>query len=148
MGLDCLGRFVPFLASREPELPAEQRAVNGPVLEVAQCQEELEVVLLGLACELARVGTYGRELSCSAMFFWAGELGVNGRFIQSDNPTQNAFVESINGKFREYRLDLHWFASLENACSTLEERRARYNDVRPHQSLRRRPPAVFAQEVA
>jgi hypothetical protein len=34
-------------------------------------------------------------------------------------PTQNAFVESFNGKFREYCLNLNWFASLDDARSTL-----------------------------
>ena len=36
-------------------------------------------------------------------------------FIQPGKPTQNAFVESFNGKFREYCLDLNWFTSIEDA---------------------------------
>lgn len=49
-------------------------------------------------------------LTCKAMFFWAGERGVKLHFIQPGKPTQNAFVEGFNGKFREYCLDLNWFA--------------------------------------
>jgi len=63
-------------------------------------------------------------------------------------PTQNAFVESFNGKFRERCLDLNWFASLEDARSTIEHWRKHYNHVRPHHSLGRKPPAVFASEAA
>ena len=69
-------------------------------------------------------------------------------FIQPGKPSQNAFVESFNGKFRDYCLDLHWFASLEDARSTINEWREHYNRVRLHRSLGKKPPAVFAEEAA
>ena len=67
---------------------------------------------------------------------------------QAGKPTQNAFVESFNGKFREYCLDLNWFASIDDARSTIDTWRKHYNHVRPHRSLGKKPPAVFAREVA
>jgi putative transposase len=73
---------------------------------------------------------------------------VKLHFIQPGKPTQNAFVESFNGKFRANCLDLHWFASLEDARFTIEQRRQHYNHVRPHRSLGKKPPAVFAGEAA
>ena len=42
----------------------------------------------------------GTEFTSKAMFFWSKETGVNLGFIQPGKPTQNAFVESLNGKFR------------------------------------------------
>ncbi len=90
----------------------------------------------------------GPELTGKAMFFWSRRTGVTLHFIQPGKPTQNAFVESFNGKFREYCLDLHWFASLEDARHTIEHWRRHYNDVRPHSSLGRKPPSVFAREAA
>ena len=90
----------------------------------------------------------GPEFTCKAMFFWAKRTGVKLHFIQPGKPTQNAFVESFNGKFREYCLDLNWFASLEDARSTIDTWRSHYNHVRPHRSLGKKPPAVFAREVA
>jgi putative transposase len=57
----------------------------------------------------------GPELTCKAMFFWSKERGVKLQFIQPGKPTQNAFVESFNGKFREYCLDMHWFRDLDDA---------------------------------
>ncbi|BAZ92514.1 transposase [Thiohalobacter thiocyanaticus] len=69
-------------------------------------------------------------------------------FIQPGKPTQNAFVESFNGKFRDYCLNLHWFASLADARSAIEDWRGYYNHVRARRSLGRKPPAVFAREVA
>lgn len=90
----------------------------------------------------------GPEFTCKAMFFWAKRNGVKLHFIQPGKPMQNAFVESFNGKFREYCLDLNWFASVEDARSIIDNWRAHYNNVRPHRSLGKRPPAVFAREVA
>ena len=49
----------------------------------------------------------GPELTCKAMFFWSRKRMIKLHFIQPGKPTQNAFVESFNGKFREYCLDLH-----------------------------------------
>ena len=90
----------------------------------------------------------GPELTSKAMFFWAKRRGVWLHFIQPGKPTQNAFVESFNARFREYCLNLNWFASLQDARSTIESWRTHYNHVRPHRSLGRKPPAVFAREAA
>jgi putative transposase len=73
---------------------------------------------------------------------------VKLHFIQPVKPTQNAFVGSLNGKFRDCCLDLHWFASLEDAREAIETWRSHYNNVRPHCSLGKKPPAVFAKEAA
>jgi putative transposase len=90
----------------------------------------------------------GPEFTSKAMFFWSKRVGVKLHFIQPGKPTQNAFVESFNGKFREYCLNLHWFASLGDARSTIKQWRSHYNHVRPHRSLGKKPPAVFAREAA
>jgi hypothetical protein len=82
------------------------------------------------------------------MFFWATHRNVKLHFIEPGKPTQNAFVERVNGKFRDYCLDLHWFASLDVAKRTIEQWRMHYNHVRLHRSLRRKPPVVFAQQAA
>ena len=74
------------------------------------------------------------------MFFWAKKRGVKLHFIQPGKPTQNAFVESFNGKFREYCLDLNWFASIEDARSTINTWRKHYNHIRPHRSLGKNRP--------
>jgi putative transposase len=90
----------------------------------------------------------GPELTSKAMFFWAKENRVKLHFIQPGKPTQNAFVESFNGKFREYCLDLNWFASLGDARSTIQTWRQHYNHVRPHRGIGRIPPAMFARQAA
>ena len=90
----------------------------------------------------------GPEFTSKAMFFWSEETHVKLHFIQPGKPTQNAFVESFNGKFREYCLNLHWFASLSDAQSIIKDWRHHYNHVRPHRSLGKRPPALFAKDAA
>jgi Integrase core domain len=54
-------------------------------------------------------------------------------------PTQNAFIESFNGKFRNECLNEHWFASLNEARLLIERWRQEYNQIRRHSSFGRRP---------
>ena len=49
----------------------------------------------------------GLEFTSKAILLWAKKAGVKLRFIQPGKPTQNAFIESFNGKFRDYCLDLN-----------------------------------------
>lgn len=49
------------------------------------------------------------------MFFWSKETSVQPGFIQPGKPTQNAFVENLNGKFRNECLNLYWFRTLDEA---------------------------------
>jgi putative transposase len=49
---------------------------------------------------------------------------------------------------REYCLNLHWFTSIEDARSEIDNWQRHYNHVRPHRSLSKKPPAVFAKEAA
>jgi putative transposase len=86
----------------------------------------------------------GPEFTSRAFLSWAEQREIDLRFIQPGKPTQNAFVESFNGKFREECLDTHWFTTFDDARRAIEACRADYNDVRPHSSLENRTPAEFA----
>ncbi len=90
----------------------------------------------------------GPELTSKAMFFWSRDRGIKLNFIQPGKPTQNPFVESFNGKFREYCLDMHWFNSLSDAREKIDTWRKHYNEVRPHSSLNGMPPRLFAERAA
>jgi putative transposase len=90
----------------------------------------------------------GPEFMFKAMYFWAKRAGLKLHFIQPDKPTQDALVKNFNSNMREYCPDLHWFASIEGARSKLDNRQRHYNHVRPHRSLGRILPAVFAKEMA
>lgn len=86
----------------------------------------------------------GPEFTSRAFLAWAQKRGIELRFIQPGKPTQNAFIESFNGKFRLECLDAHWFTSLGHARDVIEAWRCDYNEVRPHSSLDNRTPAEFA----
>ena len=90
----------------------------------------------------------GPEFTSKAMFFWSKEAHVELAFIQPGKPTQNAFVESFNGKFRNECLNQHWFRSLNEAQHIIAQWREHYNTVRPHSSLGYVTPVAFAKKVA
>ena len=90
----------------------------------------------------------GPEFTSKAMFFWSEDSGVKLSFIQPGKPTQNAFVESLNGKFRDGCLNQNWFRSLEEAKKQIEQWRYHYNHERPHSSLNYMTPVAFAKRAA
>ena len=90
----------------------------------------------------------GTEFTCNAMFFWSQHTGIRLDFIQPDKPTQNAFVESFNGEFRDNCLNLHRFKSMEEAREKIEHWRRDYNDVRPHSAPDYQPPSASARNAA
>ena len=90
----------------------------------------------------------GTEFTSKAMFFWSKESSVKLGFIQPGKPIQNAFVESLNGKFRNECLNQHWFRTMEEATYEIDQWRAHYNHVRPHSSLNYLPPVEYAKQAA
>ena len=86
----------------------------------------------------------GPELRGRALDGWAYDHGVQLYFIDPGKPTQNAYIESFNGRFREECLNLYLFSSLAEAQAIIEEWRVEYNLRRPHSSLRYATPAEFA----
>jgi len=87
----------------------------------------------------------GTEFTSGDMHGWAMRNGVRLHFIDPGKPTQNAYIESFNGKLRDTCLNAHWFVDLDDARRTIEAWRVDYNEVRPHSSLGRRPPAAYAR---
>ena len=67
--------------------------------------------------------------------------------IQPGKSTQNAYIESFNGRFRDECLYEHRFVTLEQARAQIGEWRHDYNEVRPHSSLQGRTPAEFAATI-
>lgn len=90
----------------------------------------------------------GPELTSKAMFLWSRRKKVKLHFIQPGKPTQNAFVESFNGRFRDLCLNQHYFTSLDDARKIIDHWRDHYNRVKPHSSLGYQPPVFFEEQVA
>ena len=89
----------------------------------------------------------GTEFTSKAMFFWQKESGVKLAFIQPGKPTQNGFIESLNGRFRAECLNQHWFRDLEEAMDIIDEWRYHYNHERPHSTLNYMTPVAFANRA-
>lgn len=85
----------------------------------------------------------GPEMTSKAMFLWSQQVGVKLHFIQPGKPTQNAFVESFNARFRDGCLNQQWFRSLEDAKRIIDTWRVDYNEIRPHSALGYQSPATF-----
>jgi putative transposase len=86
----------------------------------------------------------GTEFTSRVVDQWAYQNQVALHFIERGKPTQNAFIESFNGKFRDECLNQNWFVDLKQARELIEAWRVDYNTVRPHSSLGYRTPDEFA----
>jgi len=86
----------------------------------------------------------GSEFISKALDKWAYENHVTMDFSRPGKPTDNAFIESFNGRLRQECLNAHWFLSLDDAKSKIEAWRREYNESRPHSSLNWMTPSEFA----
>lgn len=89
---------------------------------------------------------HGPEFTSRVFMAWALAHGVRHILTEPGKPTQNAYIESFNGKFRDECLNEHWFENLAQAREEIARWRHDYNEVRPHSSCGRMPPAKFAAQ--
>jgi putative transposase len=89
----------------------------------------------------------GPEFTSLVMDRWAHENGVVLHFIQPGKPTQNCYVESFNGRFRDECLNENWFANVADARRRIGEYRREYNEDRGHSSLGRLTPAQYRAQL-
>ncbi len=82
----------------------------------------------------------GPEFVSRDLDLWAYQKDVVLDFSRPGKPTDNAFIESFNGKFRAECLNTHWFMSLEDAREKMEAWRRDYNEVRPHSAIGNKAP--------
>ncbi len=90
---------------------------------------------------------YGTELTSTAVLAWCAEMKIEWHYTMPGKPTQNAFVESFNGRMREELLNETLFMSLDHARVVLADWVADFNPERPHSSLGYATPAAFAAEL-
>jgi putative transposase len=86
----------------------------------------------------------GSEFISKVMDKWAYERGVELDFSRPGKPTDNAMVESFNGRLRQECLNEHWFMSLQDARTKIAAWRRFYNEARPHSALDWQTPKEFA----
>ena len=87
----------------------------------------------------------GPEFVSKDLDLWAWMNGVTLDFSRPGKPTDNAFVESFNGKVRAECIDQNWFLSLDDARSKCESFRHEYNEHRPHSALGNKTPMEYTK---
>ena len=69
-------------------------------------------------------------------------------FSRPGTQTDNTFIESFNGSFKDECLNTNWFLFLEDAEENIEVWRNDYNELRPHSSLNDlTPDEIFDQQL-
>ena len=86
----------------------------------------------------------GPEFISLSLDLWAYFNGVKLDFSRPGKPTDNAFIESFNGRLREECLNQHWFTNMDEVRRLTEAWREDYNRHRPHSALENRTPIEFA----
>ena len=77
----------------------------------------------------------GSEFISKALDRWAYDHTVTLDFSRPGKPTDNPYIKSFNGSFRDECLNVNWFLSLEDAQEKIEAWRQEYNQFRPHSSI-------------
>ena len=117
-------------------------------LSGARVVRELDAIMARRGKPHTIVSDNGTELTSMAVLKWCQESGVEWHYIAPGKPSQNAFVESFNGRFRDEFLNDTLFAALSDARVAINKWRHDYNNERPHSALGNIPPAEFAMNQA
>lgn len=86
----------------------------------------------------------GPEFTSKALDLWAYANEVELDFSRPGKPTDNALIESFNGRFRQECLNQEWFLSIEDAQAKVDAWCLDYNAHRPHSALGNLAPREFA----
>lgn len=84
---------------------------------------------------------YGPEFIAQKVRDWITAVGAKMAYIEPGSPWENGYCESFNARFRDELMNGDIFYGLREAQILIEQWRIHYNTVRPHSSLRYRPPA-------
>ena len=85
----------------------------------------------------------GTEFVSRDLDLWAYTKGVTLDFSRPGKPTDNAYIEAFNGRFRAECLNQHWFLSLVDGAEKLEGWRRYYNEERQHGAIGNKVPISF-----
>jgi putative transposase len=109
---------------------------------------ELEAIIARRGRPAMCVSDNGTELTGMAVLRWCQEIRIEWHYIAPGKPTQNAFIESFNGRLRDELLNETLFTSLAQVRAVLAAWKDDYNNVRPHSSLGDLTPSEFIDRSA
>jgi putative transposase len=114
-------------------------------LSGARVARELDLVIAVRGRPCTCVSDNGTELTSMAILRWTQHTKVEWHYIAPGKPTQNAFIESFNGRLRDELLNETIFSSLDHAREALARWKDDYNTFRPHSGIGDLPPAIYAK---
>lgn len=114
-------------------------------LSGARVARELSTLFEARGKPITVVSDNGTEFTSNAILTFADDRKIDWHYIAPGKPTQNAFIESFNGRLRDELLNETLFASLNHARATPAAWRSDYNTERTHSRLGWQTPAEFAQ---
>jgi putative transposase len=117
-------------------------------LSGARVARELDTVIARRGKPERIVSDNGTELTSMAILKWCEDRKVEWHYIAPGKPTQNAFIESFNGRLRDELLNETLFTSPPQARAALVAWRHDYNTVRPLSAVGNLPPAIYARLCA
>jgi putative transposase len=93
---------------------------------------ELDAIIQVRGMPTTIVSDNGTEMTSSAVLEWCQRTKVDWHYIAPEKPTQNAVIESFNGRFRDECLNETLFSSLSDARLEITKWKEDYNQNRPH----------------
>jgi putative transposase len=105
---------------------------------------ELDQVIADRGRPVMIVSDNGTEFTSNAVLAWTQDRRLDWLYIAPGKPTQNAFCEAYNSKFRDECLNETLFRDLSHARQVIAGWVRHYNTERPHSALGYQTPAAFA----
>lgn len=116
-------------------------------LSGARVARELDAIISVRGQPATVVSDNGTEFTSTAILTWCQRTKIDWHYIAPGKPTQNAFVESFNGRLRDEFLNETLFTNLRQAKGAVRAWQDDYNTCRPHSALGNVPPAEFAAQI-
>lgn len=82
----------------------------------------------------------GPEFISHKLEHWCKENNIQLMFIQPGKPTQNAYIERLNGSIRKELLNAYIFKNIDEVREKAQEWMIDYNTNRPHKALNYKTP--------
>jgi transposase InsO family protein len=99
-----------------------------------------EIMMLNGTPEYLRSDN-GSEFTAERIRWWLAAIGVSTAYIEPGSPWENGYCESFNARMRDEFLNRELFGNIYEAEVLTKRWVEYYNTVRPHSSLRGKPPA-------
>lgn len=88
----------------------------------------------------------GPEFIAQEIKSWLKAQKIETRYIEPGSPWQNGYAESFNSIFRDDCLNRWEFYTVREARTVIEQWLRKYNEYRPHGSLKGKTPKLFLEQ--